>query len=351
MHIKEKNIRKNNRIAMLKRQQKRCPDCDIGFLTDEKLNYHIKTIHTEDKDFMLKIAKEYNDKLQEDEDEVKEEIKDLVHDTHSKIEDTIKREINDLKYTLNDAKRRDDDIARLQNKLELDERKRQEEKHYATELLNDNNSKLQETSAAILSNFETKLKDMFDHVNETLEKDEEKEKIKEDIVRKRENELLKKIDKKNEEINKLKSNYEDTKQQSLRSSRQDFSNTFDRIEQSKSITNMAAIPRSVQKQIEREKQDKEFIQMEAEDFRMKQIRLEEKRIRELKQLEEKLMIEANKRLELEIQKQSKLNERDLKLIEEKITIQVEEKKWKELEELEAKRKEREANQQKEIIEK
>ena len=192
---------------------------------------------------------------------------------------------------------------------------------------------------------------MFDHVNETLEKDEEKEKIKEDIVRKRENELLKKIDKKNEEINKLKSNYEDTKQQSLRSSRQDFSNTFDRIEQSKSITNMAAIPRSVQKQIEREKQDKEFTQMEAEDFRMKQIRLEEKRIRELKQLEEKLMIEANKRLELEIQKQSKLNERDLKLIEEKITIQVEEKKWKELEELEAKRKEREANQQKEIIEK
>ena len=38
----------------------------------------------------MKVTNEYNDKLQEDEDEVKEEIKDLVHDTHSKIEDTIK---------------------------------------------------------------------------------------------------------------------------------------------------------------------------------------------------------------------------------------------------------------------
>ena len=155
---------------MLKRQQKRCPDWDIGFLTDEKLNHHIKTIHTEDKDYMMRVAKDYNDKLQEEDDEEKEEIKDLVHETHAKIEDTIKKEINDLKFNLNDAKRRDEELAKLNNKLEIEERKRQEEKHYATELLSDNNAKLKQTSTSILSNFENKLKEMFDHVNHTLEK-------------------------------------------------------------------------------------------------------------------------------------------------------------------------------------
>ena len=309
MHLKEKTIRKKNKIAMLKRQQKHCPDWDIGFLTDEKLKLHIKTIHTEDKDYMLRIAKDYNDKLQEDDEEEKEEIKDLVHETHSKIEDTIKREINDLKFNLNDAKRRDDELSRLQSKLEIEERKRQEEKHYATELLNDNNSMLQKTSTNILSNFEKKLKEMFDHVNETLEKDEEEERQKDDIMRKRENELLKKIDKKNEEINRLKVNYEEAKQLTLRSSGQDFSNTFERIDKSKGIIGMAASSRAMMKQIEKEKQDKELTLMEAEDLRMKQIWLEEKRIRELKQLEEKLQIEANKKLELELLKRSKINEK------------------------------------------
>lgn len=49
MHVKEKATRRKNRIALLKRQRLRCPDCDIGFLSEQKLQLHIDTIHADDK--------------------------------------------------------------------------------------------------------------------------------------------------------------------------------------------------------------------------------------------------------------------------------------------------------------
>ena len=154
MHIKEKAIRRKNRIALLKRQQKRCPDCDIGFLTDAKLQKHIEKIHTEDKDYMLQIAKDFNDKLVEEDMEDREEIKDIVEATHSKIETLIRNETSELRQNLAESKRRrEEELNRLQQQYLNEQRKRDDEKHYAAELITQSQQRLQQTAGELMKNF------------------------------------------------------------------------------------------------------------------------------------------------------------------------------------------------------
>ena len=128
---------------------------------------------------------------------------------------------------------------------------------------------------------------MFDQIAQNEERNEEERRRKDAENRQKEMALLDKIDKKNEVIHQLRSSQEDFEAKSLRLSQRELTNTFDRLEDRKSLSRLSSQPRSVQRQLEKEKQDKEQTLMEAEDFRMRQIMLEEKRLREIKELEAK----------------------------------------------------------------
>jgi hypothetical protein len=154
---------------------------------------------------------------------------------------------------------------------------------------------------------------------------------KDDITRKRELELVSKIDKKNESINRLKSSQDDLEQKLMHQSQQDLASTFERMEESKIKAETGPVSkRALRKVEEKQKQEKEQTLMESEDFRMKQIIVEERRVREIKALERKL------KEEVEAFKQVRISKDELQAIEDKIHMKVETDKWHEIEELEKK---------------
>ena len=321
MHIKDKAIRRQNRIALLKRQQKRCPDCDIGFNSEEQLQNHINTIHTEDKEYMIKIAKDYNEKMQEDDEEEQEVIKDLIQETQANMLSTIRNETGALRDNLIESKRfREDEFNKLETKHDEYRRELEEEKHVEKQIMNQNDI------APLMQNFEKEIKNMFKEVHIKLEKDEEMEREKDENFRKIENDYLHRIDKQNKKINELKSSQNDLKETIECQSIQDMSNTFNRLDMIQPVGAAANVDsqRQHQKQIEKEKQEREINQMETEDLRMKQIILNEKSEKEKQDLENKLKEESEIRLKLEIQKQERLAQRQIEELEEKRELEMKE---------------------------
>ena len=321
MHIKDKAIRRQNRIALLKRQQKRCPDCDIGFNSELQLQNHINTIHTEDKEYMIKIAKDYNEKMQEDDEEEQEVIKDLIQETQANMLSTIRNETGALRDNLIESKRfREDEFNKLETKHDEYRRELEEEKHVEKQIMNQNDI------APLMQNFEKEIKNMFKEVHIKLEKDEEMERGKDENFRKIENDYLHRIEKQNKKINELKSSQNDLKETIERQSIQDMSNTFNRLDMIQPVGAAANVDsqRQHQKQIEKEKQEREINQMETEDLRMKQIILNEKSEKEKQDLENKLKKESEARLELEIKRQEKLAQRQIEELEEKRELEMKE---------------------------
>jgi DNA repair exonuclease SbcCD ATPase subunit len=347
-HIKEKAIRRKNRIALLKKQRLRCPDCDIGFLTEEKLNNHIETIHTEDIEFMRQTAKEYNEKLQEEEYEEREDIKDLVEKTHNKIEALIKTETSDLKMNLIDSKRRrEEELTQLQLQYHNESRRREEEKHMANTLLEQNNQRLNETTNGIMVNFETKLKSMFGQITEKLKKDEDEERSKDERARKIEQDLLMKIEKKNEKITQLRSSNQDLEEKFNRRSHKSMTNTFERLDELKNTLNNApASMRKLQELEQKKNQERELILMEAEELRTRQILLENKSKIIITKLDKKQREEAEKKAEEMKKVKTKPTKADLEEIEHKVKTDLERQKQQEIEQLE-----KEFQQKEESIEK
>ena len=282
---------------------------------------------------MKQIAKEYNEQIKEETAEQSEEVKDLIEDTGTKIENLIKLQTNELKANLVSSKqRRDEELYQIQRQYENETRKIDDRMHFANKILDQNNEKLDNTTNHIMRNFESQIKDMFNKVNATLQKDEEKERERDDIIRKKELELLSKIDEKNKTINKLRSSQDDYEDEIKRRTKQEFDNTFDRDpEKSRRIHRNSRYEKTKIEE-ERSIQEKEITLMEVEDFRMKQIIAEEKRIKEVKKREKE---EREKPKE-----QPQISQGELRAIEQKVQHEFETKKWQEIEEIEEKAKEK-----------
>lgn len=287
MHIKDKAIRRQTRINLLKRQQKRCPDCDIGFMTDAQLDKHIATIHTEDKEYMIRIAKDYNDKMQDDDEEEMEVMKDMIENTQVKMIETIRQ---DIRPYLNQPSR-DHEIAQLHQKFEETLHEIQIEKEIAKELIKKNDI------TPLMTEFEEQIRSMFKEVHKKLEKDVDDEHERDEQSRKIQQDLLTRIEQRDKTINKLKEQQHELEEKHMHESLE-MNNTFardDRMLASGSISDRRAQLKSI-RQIEKEKQEREITQMELEDLRMKQIVLEEKRVRQMKEIEFKMKKDAEKQL-------------------------------------------------------
>lgn len=290
---------------------------------------------------MKHVAKEYNEQIQEEELEQKEEMKDLIEETQNKLENLIQNQTNELKSNLNISKqRREEELSLLHQQYENELRKRDDEKHFSAQLLTQNNERLEATTNHIMSNFDTQIKDMFQQINTNLQKDEEEERRRDEVIRKRELKLINKIDKKNEKINKLRSSQEDLEFK-MQQSREGLDATFDRIDPKPYYKELdRASKLEIRKVEEAQKQEKEISLMEVEDYRMQQIMLEERRIKELKIKEDE---ERNRPKE-----EVKISEGELQAIEQKIQLKYETQKWEEMEELEKKRKKRECELQEKL---
>lgn len=293
------------------------------------------------------MAKEYNEQIKEEELEEREEIKDLIESTQHKLEDVIKAETNELKANLvNSKQRREEELNHLHSQYENEMRKREDEKHYSTQLIAQNNEKLDRTTSFIMQNFEKQIKQMFNEVSANLQKDEDEERQRSEAIRQRELELIEKIDKKNESINRLKYNQDDLENKLMRQSQQDLASTFERMEESKyKAESGPASKKALRKIEEKQKKEKEQTLMESEDLRMRQIMLEEKRVRELKELERKL------RADVEASKLVRVSQEEIKAIEDRIMMKVETDKWQEIEQLEKKQRVKEEELKKQIREK
>jgi hypothetical protein len=297
---------------------------------------------------MRQTAKEYNEKLQEEEYEEREDIKDLVEKTHNKIEALIKTETSDLKMNLIDSKRRrEEELTQLQLQYRNESRRREEEKHMANTLLEQNNQRLNETTNGIMVNFETKLKSMFGQITEKLKKDEDEERSKDERARKIEQDLLMKIEKKNEKITQLRSSNQDLEEKFNRRSHKSMTNTFERLDELKNTLNNApASMRKLQELEQKKNQERELILMEAEELRTRQILLENKSKIIIIKLDKKQKEEADKKAEEMKKVKTKPTKADLEEIEHKVKTDLERQKQQEIEQLE-----KEFQQKEESIEK
>ena len=300
MHMKEKALRRKNRIALLKKERLRCPDCDIGFLTQKKLDWHFETIHTEDVEFMRRTAKEYNEKLQEEDMEEREDIKDLVIKAQEKIGNVMVRETNNLKNDMVESKRnREEELFVIKSQCENEIRKREEEKQIANELYEHNTQRLQETTNGIMTNFQSKLDEMYTRIEKQLEKDAREEKEREDNVRNKEQELYKTIEKRNNQITELRNSQDDIMSKLNINSKVDPNDTFSRLEELKNtIANPPENTKELYELEQKKNQEIELTLMEGEEYRTRQIAMNEQHIKDLKDYQhnlQKAKQEANER--------------------------------------------------------
>ena len=149
---------------------------------------------------MIKIAKDYNEKLHEDDEEEQEIIKDMIQDAQTKILTTIRNETGALQDHLIESKRmKEDEFNRLDQRHEDYFRELEEEKHIGQQIMTQNDV------SPLMQNFESEIKEIFKEVYSRLEKDEDEERRKDENFIKIEQNHLNKIQEKNDKINELKS--------------------------------------------------------------------------------------------------------------------------------------------------